>query len=102
MTDELEAKTLWCPFARSMVAIDDDQRGSNRHVEDTFNSVGNLRTHPQAGTCCLASGCMMWRKAGQIGIGPDGKRRERDMDGLTRWIDKGYCGLAGNPATIFP
>lgn len=46
---------------------------------------------------CLASRCMMWRKVDQIGIGPNGERRDRDMDGRTRWVDRGYCGLASNP-----
>lgn len=47
---------------------------------------------------CVGSKCMAWRKHDQIGIGPDGKKRDRDMDGRTKWIDRGYCGLAGNPA----
>mgnify|MGYP001562935580 CR=1 FL=1 len=46
---------------------------------------------------CAASYCMMWRKHDQIGIGPNGEKRERDNDGRTRWVDRGYCGLAGKP-----
>jgi hypothetical protein len=38
---------------------------------------------------------MAWRKSGQIGIGPNGERRTRDMDGRTQWVDRGYCGAFG-------
>jgi hypothetical protein len=40
---------------------------------------------------------MAWRKGGTIGIGPGGEKRNRDMDGRTRWVDTGFCGLAGKP-----
>jgi hypothetical protein len=40
---------------------------------------------------------MAWRKVDQIGIGPNGEKRDRDMDGRTRWVDRGYCGAFGNP-----
>ena len=49
------------------------------------------------GPHCVASNCMAWRKADQIGIGPNGEKRDRDMDGRTRWVNRGYCGLAGKP-----
>lgn len=54
-------------------------------------------TFPDGNTRCAASDCMMWRKHGQIGLGPNGEKRDRDMDGMTRWVDRGYCGLAGTP-----
>lgn len=47
---------------------------------------------------CIGSKCMAWRKTGQVGRGPNGERRDRDMDGRTQWIDTGYCGLAGPEA----
>jgi hypothetical protein len=43
---------------------------------------------------CIGSMCMAWRKVDQIGIGPNGEKRDRDLDGRTRWVDRGYCGLA--------
>ncbi len=49
---------------------------------------------------CVASDCMQWRKVDQVGIGPNGEKRDRDMDGRTRWVDRGYCGLAGAPPTV--
>lgn len=47
---------------------------------------------------CHASECMAWRKGKSVGRGPNGEPRERDMDGLTRWLPTGYCGLAGSPS----
>lgn len=46
---------------------------------------------------CVGSGCMAWRKHDQIGLTPEGKKVDRDVDGRTRWVDRGYCGLAGKP-----
>ena len=71
MWTEDEAKKKWCPMADS-------------------NSTSNS---------CIASGCMMWRKKDQMGIGPNGEKRDRDLDGRTRWLDRGYCGLAGGAFT---
>lgn len=78
---EKEAVELWCPM----------QRQSEQGVGGAYNRPND------GGFNCIASGCMMWRKHDQIGIGPNGEKRERDMDGRTRWVDRGYCGLAGKP-----
>jgi hypothetical protein len=45
---------------------------------------------------CIGSQCMAWRKVDQVGIGPNGEKRDRDMDGRTQWVDRGYCGAFGN------
>ncbi len=79
MLTEDEAKTMWCPMYRCA------PHGTNADAD------GGRRD------TCVASRCMMWRKVDQVGIGPDGKKRDRDMDGRTKWIDRGYCGLAGIP-----
>lgn len=60
----------------------------------TFGGSQQLADGP--GPNCIASQCMAWRKLDQIGIGPNGEKRDRDMDGRTRWVDRGYCGLAGS------
>ena len=44
-------------------------------------------------TNCLASQCMAWVMVDQIGIGPNGEIRSRDMDGRTTWVSRGRCGL---------
>jgi hypothetical protein len=85
----LDAKMNWCPFAKTS--------GNSRIIGETFDAQGNLPSYPATGCRCIASDCMMWRKVGQIGITPEGKKTDRDMDGRTRWIDTGYCGLAGKP-----
>lgn len=90
---ELDAKQKWCPFARSMKAIEPDQIDSNRHVEDEFDKTGNQRTSPQVGCHCLASGCMLWEKTGQVFIDHQGKRSDRDMNGNGHWHDTGRCSL---------
>lgn len=82
MWTEDEAKTKWCPM---------------------FNRAGDYGNSDADGgrrPCCITSKCMMWRKQDQVGIGPNGERRDRDMDGRTRWVDRGYCGLAGSPVVI--
>lgn len=48
---------------------------------------------------CIGSRCMVWRKSGQIGIDPNGRRVTRDLDGRTQWVDLGYCGLAALSST---
>jgi hypothetical protein len=80
MLTEKEAATKWCPEVR------------RADGGDNCDADGNRRT-----PYCIGSSCMMWRKIDQIGIGPNGEKRDRDMDGRTRWVDRGYCGLAGRP-----
>lgn len=43
---------------------------------------------------CVGPKCMAWQKHDQIGIGPNGEKRDHDLDGRTMWVDRGYCGLA--------
>jgi hypothetical protein len=88
MHTEQEAKELWCPMvhSRMMVAVAKDEQ----HSQETRIAIERLRSQN-----CIASQCMMWRKHDQIGFGPNGEKRDRDLDGQTRWVDRGYCGLAG-------
>jgi hypothetical protein len=84
---EDEAKTKWCPMVRAMEV-------------STVTDIGGVAaaaintTSPADRATCMGSGCMMWSKYDQIGIGPNGEKRDRDMDGRTRWVDRGYCALA--------
>lgn len=91
MTED-QAKEKWCPFARVPLTnvrneIESGSPVVNRCTDGRINSS----------VLCIGSACMAWRKAGQIGIGPNGERRDLDLDGLTRWVDEGFCGLAGRP-----
>jgi hypothetical protein len=86
---EDEAKMKWCPLARASSSRDEEQGVS-------VNRNGNAA---DIDCLCMASACMAWRKVDQTGIGPNGEKRDRDMDGRTRWVDRGYCGAFGNPIT---
>ena len=59
-----EAKTKWCPFARSV----GDNSVANRRYDGT----------PDSGALCIASDCMAWRVR---------------LIGKTRDADEGECGL---------
>lgn len=84
MTED-EAKTKLCcgprVMAASVSATAPKNTATTAEIEKSF-------------LCCGAS-CMAWHVKEQIGIGPNGQRRSFDTDGLTRWVDDGYCGLAG-------
>jgi len=77
---EREASNKWCPLVRSA------PNGSNADADGGRRLEGN---------CCIASRCMAWRMVGQIGIGPNGEKRDRDLDGRTQWVDRGFCGAFG-------
>ena len=66
MTEE-EAKTKWCPMARTVYMEGTNASNANRDED-------GCATHADM---CLASGCMMWRVTSLV----------------TR---RGYCGLAGS------
>jgi hypothetical protein len=88
LTTEDDAKKKWCPLARATSSRDEEHGVS-------VNRNGNA---PDIDCFCIASACMAWRKVDQTGIGPNGEKRDRDMDGRTRWVDRGYCGAFGNPS----
>lgn len=73
MTEE-EAKTKWCPMARTRLS---DGIGGNRMDEATASGdpIGSV---PLYGTFCIGSACMAWRiSSGALCSDPEG-----------------YCGLA--------
>lgn len=81
---EAEAKTRLCPLVMHRV-----MRATVANPDDTV-----IYWEPKN---CIASGCMAWRVSKTVGIGPNEERRELDTDGLTKWVDDGFCGLAGKP-----
>lgn len=78
---EQEAREKWCPLVRV-----GNEAGCNRSSND-FGATA----------LCIGKKCMAWRKVDQIGIGPDDKKRDRDLDGRTTWVDRGFCGAFGGP-----
>jgi hypothetical protein len=70
MMTEDEAKTKWCPMARTSSALEGCCSINRLYVSSVTTE-----------TRCIASDCMAWRC-----IDREGWRRP----------DRGYCGLAGN------
>ena len=85
MITEDEAKTKWCPFARSIVSTGG---GANRGKD----SGGSPPPHVN----CIGSACMAWRRV------PKARRDQfvEDLVHATGSSDKGYCGLAGPTDSI--
>lgn len=95
MLTEEEAKTKWCPLVRALVSIAENGATPAR---DLAISSANRGNNAELLGWCVASSCMAWRKVDQIGIGPNGEKRDRDLDGRTRWVDRGFCGAFGKPS----
>ena len=74
LATEEEAKTKWCPFARSMVTL--DVSGNPFH-----GFAINRNQNGEAVGACVGSHCMAWQWTNQLG----------ENDRL-----KGFCSLAGN------
>lgn len=86
MTEEEALTKLCCGpriVAASAAAVAPKNTAATATIEGSFKCCGSL--------------CMAWRVREQIGLGPNGERRSFDMDGMTRWVDDGFCGLAGAP-----
>lgn len=80
MTED-EAKTKWCPFARTSCA---SEPITGNHAANRYSSG---QRDGQGAHNCIGSACMAWRQ-------------------IRRWSDPfmeqpgshgGYCGLAGKP-----
>lgn len=100
---EREARAKWCPLAR--VAVQDTgsdaaiatgvapvQMVGNRAL--TLAEGGEQRTSTVAGSNCIASGCMAWRK--ENSFERSGKERsayEREIGAGN--TGRGYCGAFG-------
>ncbi|MCC2649851.1 MAG: uncharacterized protein K0R61_36 [Microvirga sp.] len=85
MTEE-EAKTKWCPFARSQT--------EDREAAPAVNRT--LQGHIDIGCHCIGSRCMAWRDATftesiytEPSSSDTGVRHEKRPGG--------FCGLAGKP-----
>lgn len=96
LVTEEQAKEMWCPEARLARATPGGDVPGGQTVFNRVQTRDENTGIPLSSTC-IASKCMFWRKVDQIGIGPRGEKRDRDHDGRTRWVDRGYCGLAGKP-----
>jgi len=81
---EQEARTKWCPMARS----------ANNGV--SINRTDDCENKPDKDCMCIASGCMMWRWNPE----PEWVRGEDTKFGPTMKLAKktGFCCLGGSHA----
>lgn len=91
MTEE-EAKTKWCPFARTQYVGEPDKNG-DRYRE---SYPANRMYAPDLGcgtdaALCIASACMAWRQTDNY-VGPCAAGEDAPTP-----KPAGYCGLAGRP-----
>jgi hypothetical protein len=89
---EAEAKTKWCPFARSEIS----GMIANRPMNYSSGNSNSDRV-------CIGSSCMAWRWDGQSEYRhPKGPEFLRYCQGTPEDVGatfhrEGYCGLAGSP-----
>jgi hypothetical protein len=95
---EAEAKTKWCPFARSAAAVA-MPNASGIITSYSAGLVAHNRDNPNGHIpACIASHCMAWRWIG--------KKKLRDIDLVSSDVVEepprlGYCGLSGKPEMEF-
>jgi hypothetical protein len=96
---EDEAKTKWCPFARTVQfdVIDAGVSSPRNRVQNTKGSnAGTLYADTLAGVKCIASACMAWRWV-QDASYRAAADREFQRTGRRLAPSEGFCGLAGAP-----
>lgn len=92
MRTEEEARTKWCPFARSAGVTDGGEIVVSNRDAESINKIGHAETLNPLSCRCIASGCQAWRWdhkqiVGEFQPEHGGKPENRH----------GYCGLAGRP-----
>jgi hypothetical protein len=81
---ENEAKTKWCPFARTIALMEGKSCGPANRITSVAPEPPSL-----AYDKCLGSQCMAWR----WNHGPD----DPEPNKVRIYIPDGYCGLADKP-----
>ena len=83
---EDQARTKWCPYARTDRGRDVGNATVNRgHCPDSIN---------WSNTRCIASDCMAWRHTTDRSTEQASIENLHNMSGKP---DDGYCGLSGKP-----
>src|ERR1700753_3077279 len=113
MTED-EAKTKWCPFARSMISI--ENRGNPLAVASANRFPGDT-SGSEKGSLCVASGCMAWRcfpredgeslldairrhraeHNSELRVAKDYVEAHPEYRRTSNALPQGYCGRAGKP-----
>lgn len=102
---EAEAKTKWCPFARTVETGPNGTTCARNRVAKVDENFDNAVTYADTlvGVRCIASACMAWRTRHQW---LDNAQQHPDWvsyapygfePGQGQERDDGYCGLAGAP-----
>lgn len=118
MTED-EAKTKWCPFARTLEYDHADQMreqpvsASVNRVPGVYDKDGNETVEISGRHRCIASACMAWRRAQNAPTPQKVKAYDRGNWESAGWFtdgvsdangqitmrmvhaDDGFCGLAG-------
>jgi hypothetical protein len=93
MTEE-EAKTKWCPFARTLGTL--TRHHAETESERVVSSGSANRGYQMGGALhncmCIGSACMAFRDKG-----PEGEITQTQVGAVTSIPRYGYCGLAGKP-----
>lgn len=91
---ETQARGLWCPFSRVAMATADGTIGPHLAAANRWQVDGNSKSLLPAGSMCIASACMAWRKR----VSSDERdRRKFEDENIGKFEYGGYCGLAGRP-----
>jgi hypothetical protein len=90
---ESEAKTKWCPFARTMFSVEATGRlvSGPTAIASANRFPGESPGSAERGSLCVASNCMAWRATDNETVPtPPGEPDQPSKPA-------GYCGLAGAP-----
>ena len=87
---EYQARTKWCPYARTDLGFDVGNATVNRgHCPDSIN---------WSNTRCIASDCMAWRATdNEIKENPQSPVEDGMARDASDYVSAGYCGLSGKP-----
>lgn len=115
MTED-EAKTKWCPWARTLDSESDTARvggepmlvgAAVNRVPGDYDKYGNEIVQLSGRHRCIGSACMAWRPHYEMELvdrsteerrpAYEGIPYDRRHERLTAKINGGYCGLAGKP-----
>jgi len=92
---EEEAKTKWCPFARTLGTLSVPVHGIETVVAHGSHNRGFAMDGPLTKCLCIASACMAWRWHGRFVR--EGLFMANHDGVLVAAEPEGFCGLAGAP-----
>ena len=90
MNTEQQARELWCPMVRFVVADDEEAAATFNRGRMDGDPLNNHKHNDGALCNCIASQCAMWRW-----VQP--QAHACDEEPAFGYQTRGYCGLAGQP-----